>query len=55
MATTWWSNRGPKRVFFQGDRVRLHPENPDFQDILVDRSSPEFSICGPVRGVLRRL
>jgi len=44
-----------KRVFFQGDRVRLHPENPDFQDILVDRSSPEFSICGPVRGVLRRL
>ncbi len=44
-----------KRVFFEGERVRLHAENPSFEDITVDVSSPGFRLCGPVRGVVRRL
>jgi repressor LexA len=44
-----------KRVFFEKDHVRLEPENPDFAPIHVEQSDPEFRICGPVRGVIRRL
>jgi len=44
-----------KRVFFEGDRVRLHPENASFADTTVDASGPSLRIWGPVRGVIRRL
>ncbi len=44
-----------KRVFFEAHRVRLKAENPEFEDILVSKTSPEFHVCGPVRGVVRRL
>jgi len=42
-----------KRVFFEQGKVRLHGENPDFQDIVADKSSPDVEICGPVRAVIR--
>ena len=44
-----------KRVFYERKRVRLKAENPDFEDIVVDESSPDLRLCGPVRGVLRKL
>ena len=44
-----------KRVCFEGRTVRLKGENPDFEDILVRRDSPELRICGPVQGVIRKL
>jgi repressor LexA len=44
-----------KRVFFEDEGVRLQPENPDFDPIRVEQSDPDFRICGPVRGVIRRL
>ena len=44
-----------KRVFFEGKNVRLHAENPSFKDIVVGESSPEFHLCGTVRGVIRKL
>ena len=44
-----------KRVFFEGGTIRLKAENPDFEDIVVRKDSPGLEICGPVRGVVRRL
>jgi repressor LexA len=44
-----------KRVFFGDDVVRLKPENPDYDTIEVQRSDPDFYMCGPVRGVVRQL
>jgi len=44
-----------KRVFFDKDKLRLQPENPAFEEITVDRSSPEVEVCGPVRAVIRAL
>jgi repressor LexA len=44
-----------KRVFVDRGQVRLKAENPAFEDILVDRDSPEFAIYGPVVGVMRKL
>lgn len=44
-----------KRVFFEDGMIRLKPENPDFEDIVVRKDSPGAEICGPVRGVIRKL
>jgi len=44
-----------KRVVFDGSRVRLKAENPDYEDIVLNQQSAEVRICGPVRGVLRKL
>jgi len=44
-----------KRYFPEGERVRLQPENDDFQPIMVDRRSGEFRIVGKVVGLLRRM
>jgi len=44
-----------KRLFPERSQVRLKAENPAFQDIVVDKNSPEFAIYGPVVGVMRRL
>lgn len=44
-----------KRVFREGGRVRLQPENPDFEPIFVDRSDADFKILGKVVGLYRRL
>lgn len=44
-----------KRVFISKGQVRLKSENPAYEDMFVDRSSPEFAIYGPVVGVMRKL
>jgi repressor LexA len=44
-----------KRVFTGKGRVRLKAENPDYDDIIVDKDSPEFAIYGPVVGVMRKV
>jgi repressor LexA len=42
-----------KRFQRRGDRVRLLPENPDFQPILVDLRREELVIEGLGVGVIR--
>jgi repressor LexA len=44
-----------KRYFPEGNRIRLQPENDDFEPIYVDKKSDEFRIAGKVIGLLRRL
>jgi repressor LexA len=44
-----------KRVYMKKSQVVLKAENPDYEDIVVDRSSPEFSVYGPVVGVMRKV
>jgi repressor LexA len=44
-----------KRVFIGQGQVRLKAENADFEDIILDRHSPEFALYGPIVGVMRRL
>jgi len=44
-----------KRYFRDGERIRLQPENSDFEPIYVGRKSGDFRIAGKVVGLLRRL
>ena len=44
-----------KRVFFEKSKVRLKGANKDFQDVVVDKSDPDFEVCGPVRAVIRAI
>ena len=44
-----------KRYFPEGDRIRLMPENDDFDPIIVDRNSGEFRIAGKVVGLMRKI
>ncbi len=44
-----------KRVFISKNQVRLKAENPDYEDIVLDKNSPDFAVYGPVVGVMRRL
>jgi len=44
-----------KRIYDEGDRFRLHPENSSMRDILVSDCDPEFRIGGKVIGVVRKL
>ncbi|MCK4605692.1 MAG: transcriptional repressor LexA [candidate division Zixibacteria bacterium] len=44
-----------KRYFPEGSHVRLQPENPAFEPIIVDKRSGEFRIAGKVVGLLRRM
>jgi repressor LexA len=44
-----------KRLFPEGERVRLQPENPRHKPILVARDSDDFRVVGRVVGVVRRL
>lgn len=43
-----------KRYFPEGSRIRLQPENDNYQPIIVDRRSGEFRLAGRVVGLLRR-
>ena len=43
-----------KRYFTEGRRIRLQPENPDFDPIYVTKKSGEFRIAGKVVGLIRR-
>jgi repressor LexA len=44
-----------KRVDIQKKQVILHPENDEYDDIVVDKKSDEFAFIGPVIGVMRRV
>jgi len=44
-----------KRYFSEGRQVRLQPENPAFEPLLVTRKSGDFRIAGKVVGLLRKL
>ena len=44
-----------KRYFPDGQRVRLQPENPAYEPILLSRKSGECRIAGKVVGLLRKL
>jgi len=44
-----------KRVYMRKGQVHLRAENPAYEDIVVDKRSPNFSIYGPVVGVMRKL
>jgi len=44
-----------KRYFSEGRQVRLQPENPTFEPLLVTRKSGDFRIAGKVVGLLRKL
>jgi len=44
-----------KRVFISRGQMRLKSENPEYDDIAVDKNSPEVVVYGPVIGVVRKL
>jgi repressor LexA len=44
-----------KRLFLKRGQVQLKAENPRYEDIVVDKNSPDFAIYGPVVGVMRKL
>ena len=44
-----------KRYFPERDKIRLQPENEEFEPILVSSESGEFRIAGKVVSLLRRL
>ncbi|MHC4593153.1 MAG: LexA family protein, partial [Planctomycetota bacterium] len=44
-----------KRVYIKKRQVRLKAENPDYDDIVIDKDSPDFALYGPVIGVMRKL
>jgi len=43
-----------KRYLRDGDAIRLHAENPDYEDVVVQREDA-FAILGVVVGIVRRL
>lgn len=43
-----------KRYFPEGRRIRLQPENDDFEPIYVTKRSGDFRICGQVVGLMRK-
>ena len=43
-----------KTYYKEDDRIRLQPENDDFDPIFVDKNSPEFRISGKVVGLVRK-
>jgi repressor LexA len=43
-----------KRVFIEGKRIRLQPENDRLVPLLVSRDDPEVRIAGKVIGVIRK-
>jgi len=43
-----------KRYVPEGNRIRLQPENDEFQPIIVDKRVGEFRIAGRVVGLLRK-
>lgn len=44
-----------KRVFRRGRSLRLEPDNPDYETIVVDTGAQEVRVVGPVKGLIRRL
>ncbi|MBU1076389.1 MAG: transcriptional repressor LexA [Spirochaetes bacterium] len=44
-----------KRIFFEGDKVILKPENDEMEDIVIHKGQNNFLIAGKVIGVIRRM
>jgi repressor LexA len=44
-----------KRIYDEGDRWRLQPENPNLEPRFVPKNEPGFRIAGKVVGVIRRV
>lgn len=44
-----------KRYYPENNIIRLKPENDIFDDIIIDKNSPEFSIAGKVVGLIRKI
>lgn len=44
-----------KRYFPEGIRVRLEPENDDYESIIVDKRSGDFRVAGKVVGLFRKI
>ena len=44
-----------KRFHRKGRFLRLEPENPDYETLLVDAGSQEVRVVGPVKGLIRRI
>lgn len=44
-----------KRFYHEGDRIRLQPENPNYEPIYVRRDDQSFRIGGRVVGVIRHM
>lgn len=44
-----------KRYFLEGNKIRLQPENPDFQPIIINKNDLYFKVLGRVEAVVHRL
>lgn len=44
-----------RRVSYEANSIRLVAENGGGQEMLVDRSSDDFQLVGPVKGIVRSL
>lgn len=44
-----------KRFYREADRIRLQPENPNYEPIIVSEGAAEFSIVGKVVGIYRQM
>ncbi len=44
-----------KRIFFHGDKIVLHPENDDMDDIEIFPKEDNFHIAGKIIGVIRKM
>jgi repressor LexA len=44
-----------KRFFLEKDQIRLEPENPDFQPIIINKNDMYFKVLGKVAAVIHRL
>jgi len=44
-----------KRLFINKNQVRLKADNPEYEDIVLDKNSGDVTVYGPVVGVVRKL
>ena len=44
-----------KTYFLEGNRIRLQPENPDFQPIIINKNDLYFKVLGKVEAVVHRI
>ena len=44
-----------KRFFMEKDQIRLQPENPDYQPIIINKNDLYFKVLGKVQAVINRV
>ncbi|MHA1845692.1 MAG: LexA family protein, partial [Promethearchaeota archaeon] len=44
-----------KRFYLENDFIRLQPENPDYQPIIINKNDLYFRVLGKVRAVINKL